>query len=84
MSYDSTGAGARPTLGRGKAVGTPSPGGNQRIPSAPTEIPKVARPGGNKGHRRVSSAGMPPKAARPGRAGSIGGGGGTPSARPEW
>jgi hypothetical protein len=85
MSYDSTGAGARPTLGRGKPVGLAKPGKGQKLTAAyDGDIPKVARPGGNGGRERVSSGGTIPKVARPGKAGSSGQGAGTAKSTPDW
>jgi hypothetical protein len=83
-THNITGQGAHPTLGRGKPVGIGRPGKNMKLPSNSTDIPKVARPGGHGGHKRVSSGGMPPKAARPGPKGSIGGGAGKPTQSPDW
>jgi hypothetical protein len=75
-SYNSVGAGETPKCYHGK---TPSfvmnevkDGGGQSFASVKvsTDIPKVARPGGY-GKSTGSSAGAPPKAARPGGAQGI-------------
>jgi hypothetical protein len=69
-SYNSVGAGEKPTLGYCSSVDNKSrPGGAQSAERVKvmTDIPKVARPGGAQGGG-LKPAGEAPKAARPGGA----------------
>lgn len=73
-SYNSVGAGETPKMGCGdNCCPEPArPGGPQSAASVvvSTDIPKAARPGGY-GTNAGPSAGLPPRAARPGGAQSI-------------